>query len=66
MATANGLTGMVSWIGGLSFTAVVGALADAIGYNPLFVCLSVFDLIGATIATVLLRDRGQYKLTSDD
>jgi ACS family hexuronate transporter-like MFS transporter len=66
VATANGLTGMVSWIGGLSFTAVVGALADAIGYNPLFVCLSVFDLIGATIATILLLDRGQYKLTADD
>lgn len=62
VATANGLTGMVSWAGGLSFTLVVGALADTIGYNPLFVCLTVFDLVGACIATALLLDRGQYKL----
>jgi ACS family hexuronate transporter-like MFS transporter len=66
VATANGLTGMVSWIGGLSFTLVVGALADTIGYNPLFVCLTIFDLVGATIATVLLLDRGQYTLEADE
>jgi ACS family hexuronate transporter-like MFS transporter len=66
VATANGLTGMVSWTGGLSFTLVVGALADTIGYNPLFVCLTIFDLIGATIATTLLFDRGQYTLESDE
>jgi ACS family hexuronate transporter-like MFS transporter len=59
VATANGLTGTVSWIGGLSFSLVVGALADTIGYYPLFVCLTVFDLVGATVAIALLRDRGQ-------
>jgi ACS family hexuronate transporter-like MFS transporter len=66
IATANGLTGMVSWIGGLSFTFVVGQLADAIGYNPLFVCLSIFDIIGACVATALLLDRGQYKLEQEE
>jgi ACS family hexuronate transporter-like MFS transporter len=58
VATANGFAGMVSWTGGLSFTLVVGQLADVIGYNPLFACLSVFDLIGAAIAILLLRERG--------
>ncbi|MGC3965326.1 MAG: MFS transporter [Rhodocyclaceae bacterium] len=57
LATANGLTGMVSWIGGLSFSLVVGALANTIGYNPLFACLAVFDLIGAVIVVSLLRNR---------
>lgn len=49
VASATGLAGMVGWIGGLSFSLVVGALATTIGYNPLFVCLFVFDLIGALI-----------------
>jgi MFS transporter, ACS family, hexuronate transporter len=57
VATANGLTGMVSWIGGLSFSLVVGALATSIGYTPLFACLTVFDLIGAIIVVTLLRNR---------
>ena len=57
LATANGLTGMVSWIGGLSFSLVVGALASTIGYNPLFVCLTIFDIIGAIIVVSLLRNR---------
>jgi ACS family hexuronate transporter-like MFS transporter len=57
LATANGMTGMVSWIGGLSFSLVVGALATKIGYNPLFVCLTVFDLLGAIIVISLLRNR---------
>ncbi|WP_434034896.1 MFS transporter [Cupriavidus sp. a3] len=49
VATATGLTGMLGWIGGLSFSLVVGALATTIGYNPLFFCLLVFDLLGAVI-----------------
>jgi ACS family hexuronate transporter-like MFS transporter len=57
MATANGLTGMTSWIGGLSFSLVVGALASRIGYAPLFTCLTAFDLVGAAIAIALLRNR---------
>jgi len=57
LATANGMTGMVSWIGGLSFSLIVGALASTIGYNPLFACLTIFDLVGATIVVLLLRNR---------
>ncbi|HSD40000.1 MAG TPA: MFS transporter [Rhodocyclaceae bacterium] len=57
LATANGLTGMVSWIGGLSFSLIVGALATKIGYNPLFVCLSIFDILGAIIVVSVLRNR---------
>jgi ACS family hexuronate transporter-like MFS transporter len=49
VASATGLAGMMGWIGGLSFSLVVGALAATIGYNPLFVCLLVFDVLGALI-----------------
>ncbi|MBV9998429.1 MAG: MFS transporter, partial [Verrucomicrobia bacterium] len=44
---------------GLSFSLVVGALATTIGYGPLFACLTLFDMIGATIVIVLLRDAGR-------
>lgn len=57
LATANGLTGMVSWIGGLSFSLLIGAQATKIGYTPLFACLTVFDLVGAAIVITLLRNR---------
>ena len=59
VATANGLTGTAAWTGGLSFSLVVGALATTIGYGPLFACLTLFDIIGATIVIVLLRGAGR-------
>lgn len=55
VATANGLTGTASWTGGLLFSLAVGALATRIGYAPLFACLAVFDLVGATVLISLLR-----------
>jgi ACS family hexuronate transporter-like MFS transporter len=57
VATANGLTGMASWTGGLLFSLLVGALAERMGYAPLFGCLTVFDLLGTTILITLLRPR---------
>jgi MFS transporter, ACS family, hexuronate transporter len=59
VATANGLTGTAAWTGGLLFSLVVGALANTIGYGPLFACLAVFDLVGAIIVIVLMRSRQQ-------
>src|SRR5579859_2605285 len=56
VATVAGMAGTAAWTAGLGFSLVVGALADTVGYNPLFVCLSVFDLIGAAAAIVLLRE----------
>jgi ACS family hexuronate transporter-like MFS transporter len=46
---------MAAWIGGLGFSLLVGALADSIGYTPLFGALGAFDLIGATLLIVLMR-----------
>lgn len=49
VGTANGFVGQAGWIGGLSFSLLIGALADTVGYAPLFAGLAVFDLIGAAI-----------------
>lgn len=57
VATANGLTGMASWTGGLLFSLLVGAMAERVGYGPLFGCLGVFDLLGTAILIALLRPR---------
>jgi len=57
VATANGLTGMAAWTASTLFALVVGALADTIGFRPLFAALSVFDLLGAIIIWTVLQNR---------
>jgi ACS family hexuronate transporter-like MFS transporter len=58
VATANGLVGTAAWTGGLAFSLAVGALAHSVGFNALFACLSVFDILAAIVAIALLRDFG--------
>lgn len=57
VATATGMAGSAAWIGGMSFSLIVGALADTIGYNPLFVCLALFDFVGVIVLWKLLPER---------
>jgi ACS family hexuronate transporter-like MFS transporter len=57
VATVSGFAGMFAWIGGLGFSLLVGALADTIGYGPLFGMLGVFDIVGAVVLILLLRGR---------
>lgn len=59
VGTASGFAGMAAWIGGLGFSLVVGALADRVGYGPLFACLGVFDIVGATLLAVLIRGQSR-------
>ncbi|WP_062916463.1 MFS transporter [Paraburkholderia caribensis] len=54
VGTATGFSGMFGWLGGMIFSLIVGALAATLGYNPLFVCLMLFDIIGATLAWKLI------------
>jgi MFS transporter, ACS family, hexuronate transporter len=58
VATATGLAGSAAWIGGLAFSLVVGALADGMGYHPLFASLGVLDFLAAAVLWILLRERG--------
>lgn len=57
VATATGMAGSAAWIGGLGFSLVVGALADTIGYDPLFVCLALFDIAAAGFLWTMLRSK---------
>jgi ACS family hexuronate transporter-like MFS transporter len=56
VATANGMSGTVGFLGGFGFTLVVGIVAKFMGYGPLFVCIAFFDLIGAAVLWSLMRD----------
>jgi ACS family hexuronate transporter-like MFS transporter len=65
VARANGFVGMCGWTGGLLFSLLVGALADTVGFGPLFRLLAVFDIAGAIILFAVLRPirldaRGAY------
>lgn len=57
VATATGFGGMMGYLGGMSFSLVIGQLANTIGYEPLFACLSVFDLTAFLIVFLVLGQR---------
>jgi MFS transporter, ACS family, hexuronate transporter len=61
VGTASGFAGMAAWIGGLGFSLMVGALADTVGYGPLFGLLGSFDLIGAALLIWLIRGQSQQE-----
>jgi MFS transporter, ACS family, hexuronate transporter len=61
VGTASGFAGMAAWIGGLGFSLIVGALADTVGYGPLFACLGAFDLIGAALLVWLIRGQSRQE-----
>jgi ACS family hexuronate transporter-like MFS transporter len=58
IATAAGMAGTFGNAGVLIFSLLIGALVPTIGYTPFFVCLGVFDLIGAAVLWTLVRERG--------
>lgn len=47
MATVNGMRGSAAWIASFLFSLIIGVTADTIGFNPLFIAMGFFDLIGA-------------------
>ena len=57
VATANGMTGMAAWLASTMFALVVGALADTIGFSPLFAVLAVFDVLGAVVIWTVLKNK---------
>ncbi|MGD8107751.1 MFS transporter [Pantoea sp. FN0302] len=62
VATANGLTGMAAWTASTMFALVVGALADTLGFSPLFAALAVFDLLGALVIWTVLKNKPAAEL----
>lgn len=65
VATANGLTGMAAWTASTMFALVVGALADTIGFSPLFAALSVFDILAAVVIWTVLQNRPVSELEQE-
>ncbi|AJX32148.1 MFS transporter [Burkholderia oklahomensis] len=56
VATATGLAGMSGYLGATLFSLAVGALVAVVGYDPLFVALAAFDIVGAVVVWTLLPD----------
>ncbi|RDL16500.1 MFS transporter [Serratia fonticola] len=65
VATANGLTGMAAWTASTMFALVVGALADTIGFSPLFAALSVFDILAAIVIWTMLQNKPVSELEQE-
>jgi ACS family hexuronate transporter-like MFS transporter len=49
---------MAGYMGGMIFSLIIGQLATTIGYEPLFACLTVFDLTAFAIIALVLGQRG--------
>lgn len=64
MATVNGMRGSSAWIASFLFTLLIGAVSDTIGFNPLFIAMGFFDLIGALFLIALIAERGGKKTPS--
>lgn len=63
VATANGFTGMSAWLASTIFALIVGALADTIGFSPLFVILSILDLLAVVAVWTILQTPKQSPKT---
>lgn len=57
MATVNGMRGSFAWIASFLFSLLIGVTADKIGYNPLFIAMGFFDLIGAIFLVTFIAER---------
>jgi ACS family hexuronate transporter-like MFS transporter len=55
VATANGMSGCIGYLGGMLFTALAGWLAMHVGYSPIFTMIAFFDIIGAIALWTILR-----------
>ena len=57
MATVNGMRGSFAWIASFIFSLIIGVTADKIGFNPLFIAMGCFDLIGAVFLIAFIAER---------
>ena len=55
VATANGISGGIGYLGGMLFTWTVGWLAMNVGYTPIFTAIAFLDIIGAAVLWAFLR-----------
>jgi ACS family hexuronate transporter-like MFS transporter len=55
VATVAGMAGTFGNAGLLIFSLAIGGLVATIGYTPFFICLGIFDLIGAALLWTLVK-----------
>lgn len=55
VATVAGMAGTFGNAGLLTFSLLIGALVQSIGYTPFFICLGVLDIIGALLLWILVK-----------
>jgi ACS family hexuronate transporter-like MFS transporter len=60
IATATGFAGMAGYFGATLFTVTIGQLVGTIGYEPIFVCLSIFDITAFGVVWVMLADHRHH------
>lgn len=63
MATVNGMRGSSAWIASFLFSLIIGLTADTFGYNPLFLAMGFFDLIGAMFMIAFIAERKSNRAT---
>ncbi len=64
VGTVAGLAGFCGNLGVLVFTLLVGGLVKTVGYDPFFVALAVFDILGAIWLWAVVRERVTTPATS--
>jgi ACS family hexuronate transporter-like MFS transporter len=57
VATVAGIAGFCGNFGVLVFTGVLGWFVDTVGYDPFFVALAVFDILGAIWLWTVVKER---------
>ena len=65
VAAAHALTGLSARLASTLFALVVGALADTIGFSPLFAVLAVFDLLGALVIWTVLQNKPAIEVAQE-
>lgn len=51
------MRGSAAWIASFLFSLLIGVTADKIGFNPLFIAMGFFDLIGAFFLVAFIAER---------
>lgn len=59
VALAWGLSGAAGSLGGMIFQLYVGRVVDTVGYNPVFLAVSVMHLVSAGFVMLLIPDIGR-------
>ena len=64
VATAAGMAGTLGNAGLLIFSLLIGGLVATVGYTPFFICLGVFDLVGAAVLWTVVRERAAVTVST--